>query len=198
MNPSPSIGNIVPYQVSIPKRASEALNLASLAFSAKSNLVDVSIPKRASEALNHEAARQEYIDSCVSIPKRASEALNLYSQSLFEWWVNVSIPKRASEALNLNSLRLWNHIYGHWFQSLKGLQRLWIALESIAISRDTVFQSLKGLQRLWIFGWQDSTDYSTRFQSLKGLQRLWIADLPAWQAEGYVSIPKRASEALNL
>ncbi len=184
-------------KVSIPKRASEALNQKILCNTVSHTdkfqslkglqrlwilyrqklriILNVSIPKRASEALNLSQFWKPATVIPVSIPKRASEALNLS-----QFWkpatvIPVSIPKRASEALNPTASSTTCTSCGV-FQSLKGLQRLWISAIACVVSSITLFQSLKGLQRLWIL----------------------IASFSHLQNSKSVSIPKRASEALNL
>ena len=61
----------------------------------------VSIPKRASEAVNQGLIdRETKLGTAVSIPKRASEAVNRYGKDSVVFIYFVSIPKRASEAVN--------------------------------------------------------------------------------------------------
>ena len=69
------------------------------------SLVSVSIPKRASEAVNQSHECAAFQSDRVSIPKRASEAVNLTVERFFANNPDVSIPKRASEAVNQKSDR---------------------------------------------------------------------------------------------
>ncbi len=71
---------MVQWQVSIPKRVSEALKQDLVSINPLR--IKVSIPKRVSEALKLVSADDTMQQSDVSIPKRVSEALKPYKIAL--------------------------------------------------------------------------------------------------------------------
>ncbi len=76
---------------------------------------------------------------------------------------------------------------------------LWILVyNSNVIFETCLFQSLKGVQMLWITSKSQSNKSRKSFQSLKGFQMLWIQKyLSGREVTKNVSIPKRVSDALN-